>query len=476
MPSEQLELGDDEQLITLKQAWMRALGVMSNKINKASFESFLRPIRPLSYTNGEATLGVPSPFARDMLRRYHSLIQSTLAEALGAQVSVRLVVSTLKDITGLGETHAADVSSREESKPAPNQRRVSPEPGPPLIARYTFDNFVVGKSNRLAHAGALAVAASPGTVYNPLFIYGGSGLGKTHLLHAIGHAARTRDPHIRLGLVDGESFTAQYVSALREHRTEEFRRQNRRVDIWLVDDIQSIAGREQTKEEFFHTFNALYQTGKQIVIASDRSPRELRAMEERLRSRFECGLIADINPPELETRVAILEKRCAMENPPWQVPGEVIYLIAEAIQSNMRALEGALTRLVAYSSVMNLPCTVEMAQSVLSEFFISHGSLPRPPSKDIAVEAILRAVSNETRVSMEALLSPRRDKPTATARQIAMYLSRELTDAPLAQIGAAIGGRDHTTVQRAIAKIESLLPYDTALRALVQGLRNKLER
>jgi chromosomal replication initiator protein len=345
-----------------------------------------------------------------------------------------------------------------------------------LVARYTFENFVVGKSNRLAHAGAMAVANSPGTIYNPLFLYGPSGLGKTHLLHAIGHAARARNPHIRLGLTDGESFTAHYVSALKEHRTEEFRRQNRRVDIWLVDDIQTIAGREQTKEEFFHTFNALYQTGRQIVIASDRSPRELRTMDERLRSRFECGLIADISTPELETRVAILEKRCSMETPPWQVPDEVIYLIAESIPSNMRALEGALTRLVAYSSVMKLPCTVELAQSVLSEFFTNHSSLPRRPSKGVAVEAILRAVAAEMHMSVEALLSPRRDKPTATARHVAMFLSRELTDAPLAQIGAAIGGRDHTTVQRAIAKISSSLPYDPSLRATVQKLRDKLDR
>jgi len=291
-------------------------------------------------------------------------------------------------------------------------------------------------------------------------------------MHAIGNAARLLDDSMRIAYIDGENFTQHYVAALRERKTDEFRSRFRSVDLWLVDDIQFIAGKEQTKEEFFHTFNALYQTGKQIVISSDRSPRELRTMDERLRSRFECGLIADINAPELETRVAILERRCVVEA--WQVPMEVINYIASAIQSNIRALEGALTKLVAYSSVMSSPYSIELAQSVLGEYFIEKPG-PGMRHKSVPIDTILRAVAEQFDTPVDILKGQRRNKDIVTARQVAMFICRELTENPLTQIGAGIGGRDHTTVQRAIAKIEAALPHDDALRQAVDILRRKLD-
>jgi chromosomal replication initiator protein len=482
MSGDQLEFGDDERSIALKRAWESALRSLSGQVNKVTFESYIRPLRPISFEGNLAVLGVSSAFAREWLKRYAPLIQSTLekefAGLLDSPLEVKFSLLSAEDKPLFSEATLEKVTQRTATAPqgrssSRSARQPDVEiPCLPLNPKYLFHSFVIGKSNRLAHAGAVAVAAAPGTVYNPLFVYGSSGLGKTHLLHAIGHAATAHNPQVRVALVDGEHFTQQYVTALRERKMEEFRRYYRSIDIWLVDDIQFVAGREQTKEEFFHTFNALYQTGKQIVITSDRSPRELRMMDERLRSRFESGLIADINPPELEVRVAILERRCDVEH--LDVPREVIYYIASAIQSNIRALDGALTRLVAYSSVMNSPHSIEMAQSVLVDYFIEKPIPGR--TKAVGMDTVQLAVAEEFGLTVEAIKSQRRDKEVAAARQVAMYLCRELTQTPLSQIGAVFGGRDHTTVQRAIAKVESLLPYDKVLQHSVHQLRRKLEQ
>jgi chromosomal replication initiator protein len=481
MAGEQLEFGDDARSIALKRAWERALRVLAGNINKASFESWIRPIRPLAYEDGQVTLAVTSAFAREWLKKYAAQIRASLEESLGSPLEIHFTLQSADDRPLFGEKEPEGregEGARErggEQRPTPNAQRPTSEsdslPSLPLNEKYTFDTFVVGKSNRLAQAGAAAVSASPGAVYNPLFLYGGSGLGKTHLLHAIGHAARARG-EARIAFVDGERFTEAYVTSLRERKTEEFRRLYRSVDIWLVDDIQHIASREQTKEEFFHTFNALYQTGRQIVISSDRSPRELREMDERLRSRFECGLIADINPPELETRVAILERRCRAEG--WSIPADVLFFIASAIQSNIRALEGALIKLVAYSSVMDSPYSIELAQSVLGEYFIEKPA-PRREAKSVPVETILRAAAEGFGTTVDALLGQRRDKNVATARQAAMFLCRELTETPLTDIGMMLGGRDPSTVRHAIAKMEALLNYDPSVRRLVQEIRSNLE-
>jgi len=482
MAGEQLELGDDDRSITLKRAWGRALVTLASSINKAAFEGYIRPIQPVGYADGAATLGVASAWAREWLKKYTPEIRAALEEHLVAPIEIRFILITPDDRPVFGGPPATTESSESADKPAepaPTARRtpalpaLDAVPSVPLNPDYTFDQFVVGKSNRLAHAGAVAVAGSPGTVYNPLFIYGSSGLGKTHLLHAIGLAARERDPRARIALVDGESFTERYVASLREKKMDLFRSYFRSMDLWLVDDIQFIAGRDQTKEEFFHTFNALYQSGRQIVIASDRSPRELRTTDERLRSRFESGLIADVNAPELETRAAILEQRCEAEN--WTISREVLYYIADSIQSNVRTLQGALTKLVAYASIMRTSPSIEVAQSVLGEYYIDR-PLPGYVRKDVPVDMILQATAEEFGTSMEALRGERRDKETVKARQVAMYLCRELCSMPLAQIGAALGGRDHTTAQRGIAKLESIILFDRALHARLQAVKNRLER
>lgn len=472
----QLEFGDDERSIALKRAWERAMLFLSNKVSRLTFESYIRAIRPLSYKEHEVRLGVPSPFAREWLEKRHaSAIRGILESILGASLEVRYVVVASDSVPGWMDDAGADAAS---CPPAPRKRQPSrphPDdvPSLPLNEDYTFDTFVVGRSNRLAFTAAQAVSERLGSMYNPLFVYGGSGLGKTHLLHAIGHAVRARDPEALISLVDGESFTHHFVTSLREKKAADFRRHYRSVDIWLVDDIQFIASREGTKEEFFHTFNALYQTGRQIVIASDRSPRELRAMDERLRSRFECGLIADIAPPELETREAILRQRCSKEES--AVPDDVIRYIAGAIQSNVRTMEGAITRLVAYSSIMRSPISVEMAHDVLGEFFLDV-PIPIRGRKGVQSETVVRTVAECFHLTADDLRGPRRDKHIAEARQIAMYLCRELSDMPYGQIGELLGGRDHTTVQRGIGRVESRLLEDGALRATVQELRGRLER
>jgi chromosomal replication initiator protein len=519
MADEQLELGDDDRSIALKRAWGRALLLLASKVNKVTFESYIRPIRPLSYRQQCITLGVASAFAREWLdKKYGHQIRSILEGILGSPLEIRFSVINAEERPLIYETLEETANETPEATAAPSPKAAaslfddapppgsaSPTPPPsrtkrrdatrsaaapsgeralesseppldislPFNEKYTFDNYIIGRSNRMAQAGAAAVAMAPGAAYNPLFIYGGSGLGKTHLMHAIGNAIRQRNGATRVALIDGENFTYHFVSALRERRTDDFRRYYRNVDVWLVDDIQFIAGREQTKEEFFHTFNALYQMGKQIVIASDCSPRELRTMDERLRSRFESGLIADIGAPELETRIAILESRCRQEGYP--VPQEVLVYIASAIQSNIRTLEGALTRLIAYHSIMRAPISVEMAQNVLVEFFIDKAPPSQPSHKGVTIETVMKAVAQRYDTDIDALRSQRRDRDISTARQVAMYLCRELTENSLIEIGAAIGGRDHSTVLRAIKKVEAQLFYDPSVQKIVKEIRQKLD-
>jgi chromosomal replication initiator protein len=483
MPGEQLQLGDDEQLVRLRRAWERCLQILATRVNVVTYESYIRPIVPLAHEAGVVTLGVLSPFAREWLqKRYASAITSALEAALEETVSLQLRVLTAEERSRL-ETRCGLLEEPVEGPPAAPRQQPHAQPhrhmvprleiSLPLNARYTFDTFVVGRNNQLAEAAAHAVAASPGQVYNPLFIYGGPGLGKTHLLQAIAHALHQSYPHLEVVYVDGENFTFHYVSALRERRTEEFRRYIRNVDVWLIDDIQFLQGAVQTREEFFHTFNALHQTGRQIVIASNCSPRALDQMEDRLISRFECGLTADIAPPELETRMAILSSRCAQEG--WHVPEEVIYFIAASICSSIRTLEGALTRLIAYSSIMRAPISVDVAQAVLGDFLIEK-PLPARSRKGISAETILSAVAQHFATTPEVLRSRRRDETTALARHVAMFLCREITGASLSQIGQALGGRDHTTVQRAIARIEDALREDPELREHLAQIRRRLER
>ena len=341
-----------------------------------------------------------------------------------------------------------------------------------LNPKYTFDLFVIGSSNRFAHAAALAVAEAPAQAYNPLFIYGGTGLGKTHLLQAIGHYVRQHSRRLTTRYVTSETFMNEFIDAVRDRgaRIEGFKRRYRNYDVLLVDDIQFIEGKERIQEEFFHTFNSLYEGGAQIVLSSDRPPREIATLEERLRSRFEWGLLTDIQAPDLETRIAILRKRVETEGIAIEDP-EVLTFIAGRVSANIRELEGALTRVVAFSSLTDRPLTVDLAEDVLRDVYPQGEAAP-----EVTIPRIQEAVSQRFGVTLDELVSPRRSQAVAYPRQVAMYLSRELTDASLPMIGKQFGGRDHTTVIHAKDKITRLIREDRSVYNLVQELTARIKQ
>lgn len=512
--SGQLEFGEEDRSATLRLAWKLSLHLLASKVSTSMFQGFIVPIQPLSYESNVVTLAVSSAFAKDRLEHNHlNAIRSALEFHLDTTgLQVHLVISSREQQAESARKTAAATASAQTALPLdsdpdeeadpPNvaaraetplhtpsvQSRPTPKSGArrsdgkrgandlpdipcmPLNDRFVFENFLGGgRSNRLAFASASAVAERPGDVYNPLFLYGGPGLGKSHLLQSIAHAIRGRHPKMRVAYVSGEFFTQHYVASLGARVADEFRRQYRAVDVWLVDDIQFIAGKEQTKEEFFHTFSALYQTGKQIVLASDRSPRELNTMDERLRSRFQSGLIADISAPELETRIAFLQK--CREREGAEVPEDVLLYIADAIQSNMRTLEGALTRLIAYCSIMNQAPTQEVAQGVLSEYFIGKPIRVRK----VTIDEIVEAVAEQFQTTSMQIKGPARHKDIALARHVAMHLCRELMPELNTSItGAAFGGRDHATIVYACQRIRTLLQADPELKALVNQLIKSL--
>ena len=335
-----------------------------------------------------------------------------------------------------------------------------------LNPKYTFDTFVIGNSNRFAHAASLAVAESPADAYNPLFLYGGVGLGKTHLMHAIGHYMLHENPSIKLVYITSENFTNELIKAIQNNRNTEFRERFRNVDVLMVDDIQFIAGRDSTQEEFFHTFNQLHASGKQIIISSDKPPRDIPTLEERLRSRFEWGLIADIQKPDYETRIAILRKKAQVEH--IDVSDDIIAFIAEKIESNIRELEGSLTRIIAYASLSGKPLTMAVAEEALRNIL----SIKDP--KRITPDVITQAVSDFYGLSPADIKSSKRNREIALPRQIAMYLTRDMTDLSLPRIGDAFGGRDHTTVMHACDKIGQMLSSDAELKNAIVELRKTI--
>ena len=532
---QQLELGEDESAIALRKAWERTLRGLVGQFNTPTFNNFLRPLKPLSWDGQIVVLGAPSSFAREWAeKKYAQPLRESLEQHLGQPgLQIRFVIATpdVQPLLGEKPLPLQQAASPLRDAPPASQPPASPlvpaaDSGPrvpsaaesrnpfalelaavPLNDRYTFEEFVVGKSNRLAHAGALAVAQTPGMTYNPLFIYGSPGLGKSHLMHAIGHEVRLRLPQARIAYVSGETFTNHFVTALRDKRTEDFRRAYRNVDVWLVDDIQSIAmgQKEQTKEEFFHTFNTLHQMNRQIVIASDRSPRELRAMDERLRSRFISGLVADIAPPELEMRMAILQKKAILEK--LLIPDEVIAFMANLIQSNIRALEGALIKLMAFASLAKTPVTKQLASDVLGSYYLD----PQPGSREmvsahpedhtyfgeaslpaaipvlpmsVGVEQIADAVAAQMGVTGEQILAggarsgrgQRLHGDAGFARQVAMYLAKEVTGAPLTTLAAAFGCKNHTAVAQAHKRLREELKTDAELSVVVERIRKVVGR
>jgi chromosomal replication initiator protein len=439
------------------QAWQSALGQLQMEMPKASFDTWVRDTQIVSYKDGLFTIGANNAYARDWLEsRLSSTVTRLLMGIMNRPVDVTFVVNSNAIIDETIEKPVvADENSSTISGVSQPQRSLTLNP------RYTFDNFIVGPNNRLAHAASQAVAENPATAYNPLFLYGGVGLGKTHLLHAIGNYCQEHG--LLVLYVSSEEFTNDMINAIRSHTTQAFRDKYRSADVLLVDDIQFIAGKESTQEEFFHTFNTLHGQNKQIIVSSDRPPKSLVTLEERLRSRFEWGLTADIQLPDLETRLAILRSKA--ERLGHVVPAEIMDLIARRVQSNIRELEGALNRIVAFADLSGMALTSQLADVALADLLPQRG--------DVKPGAVVDMVAKTFNLSVDRLLSPDRSRDVALPRQIAMYLMRE-TNISLPQIGLALGGRDHTTVMYACEKVADLLERDDKVRRQVVQIRQQL--
>ena len=423
----------------LESIWNNALNLIKVELTEVSFNTWLKTVKPISSTKDSIILAAPNEFTKGILEgRYLNLIKNAIKQVTNKDYTIEFLIPGEEIPKNMGQ------SSKKELIANNFKNQLNP--------KYTFDTFVIGNSNRFAHAASLAVAEAPAQAYNPLFIYGGVGLGKTHLMHAIGHYILNQNPKVKVVYVSSEKFTNELINSIRDDKNDEFRNKYRNIDVLLIDDIQFIAGKERTQEEFFHTFNALHDANKQIIISSDRPPKEIPTLEDRLRSRFEWGLIADIQTPDLETRIAILKKKANLEN--INVPNDVMLYIATKIQSNIRELEGALIRIVAYSSLTNKEVTVELAEEALKD--IISDDKPR----EITVNLIKEIVSKNFNIKLDDFNSRKRTRSIAYPRQIAMYLSRELTDLSLPKIGDEFGGRDHTTVIHACDKVSGDMESD----------------
>jgi len=443
-----------------RQIWQAALGEIQLQMPRANFDTWLKDTFITSHEDGVFVIAAPTPFAREWLaNRLAGQVKRTLTGILGRSVDVRFVVQ--------GAARPAAPNAQSPATPPARTatavpRVVSPSANPEsnLNPRYTFDNFIVGTNNRFAHAAALAIARGLTADYNPLFLYSGVGLGKTHLLHAIGNLALAH-AGLKALYVSSETFTNELIMSIREQKTAAFRDKYRRIDLLMIDDIQFLAGKEGTQEEFFHTFNTLHQAGKQIVVSSDRPPRAIMNMEDRLRSRLEWGLIADIQPPDLETRIAILSAKAESHNA--APPADVLDFIARKTPSNIRELEGALTRVLAFAAMNSLSLSIDTAERALADL-VSRPEKVRP-------QAVLQAVAAYYKLPLATITGKARDKDVVVPRQVAMYLMREETDCSLSTIGSELGGRDHSTVLHGSAKIAGEIEVDNTLRQQVMELR-----
>jgi chromosomal replication initiator protein len=453
---------------TAESLWHAISRRLRETLGETTHDTWFAHAEPRALDERGLVVAVPNDFTRDWIEsHFRTFIAAAATDLAGRPLGVSFDVSD----------SLAPVSGVESGPPAGSARPAEAPPGvprdlaePELNAKYTFDLFVIGSSNRFAHAAALAVAEAPAQAYNPLFIYGGTGLGKTHLLQAIGHYVRQHSRRLTMRYVTSETFMNDFIDSLRDKRIEGFKRRYRNYDVLLIDDIQFFEGKERIQEEFFHTFNSLYEGGAQIVISSDRPPREIATLEERLRSRFEWGLLTDIQAPDLETRIAILRKKVTTEGIAVTDP-EVLTFIAGRVSSNIRELEGALTRVVAFSSLTDRPMTVDLAEHVLKDVF------PKgDPPPEVTIPRIQQLVSERFGVTVDELVSPRRSQAVAYPRQVAMYLSRELTDSSLPKIGKEFGGRDHTTVIHATSKITRLIREDRSVYNLVQELTARIKQ
>jgi chromosomal replication initiator protein len=441
----------------LNEIWEKTLNIIKGELTEVSFNTWIKSAVPVSIIDNSIKLGVPNDFTKEILdTRYKDLLINAIQLISSKKYSIEFFI--------LSE-ETAEIQKKNEAE----SRRavvISDEMSATLNPKYKFDSFVIGNSNRFAHAASLAVAESPAKAYNPLFIYGGVGLGKTHLMHAIGHYILQSNPKAKVVYVSSEKFTNELINSIKDDKNVEFRNKYRNVDVLLIDDIQFIAGKERTQEEFFHTFNALHEANKQIILSSDRPPKEIPTLEDRLRSRFEWGLIADIQPPDFETRIAILKKKADVEN--LNIPNEVMVYIASKIKSNIRELEGALIRIVAYSSLTNREISVDLATEALKDI------ISNKQAKHITIDVIQDVVAGYFNLRIDDFKSQRRTRNVAYPRQIAMYLCRKLTDMSLPKIGEEFGGRDHTTVIHAYEKIAEGLKNDEGLQNTVNELSKKI--
>ncbi|MDK2919578.1 MAG: chromosomal replication initiator protein [Candidatus Petromonas sp.] len=440
--------------INLPEVWEKTLGLIKTELTEVSYNTWLKSLEPIIAKGKTIILGVPNDFNKGILEtRYATLIANAIKQVTSQDFNIEFVVP--------GSDQFNKLAQKDEVK----ENNLFEDPN--LNPKYVFDTFVIGNSNRFAHAACLAVAESPAKAYNPLFIYGGVGLGKTHLMHAIGHYILGQNPSTRVVYVSSEKFTNELINSIKDDKNVEFRNKYRTVDVLLIDDIQFIAGKERTQEEFFHTFNALYEANKQLIISSDRPPKEIPTLEDRLRSRFEWGLITDIQPPDFETRIAILRKKAELEG--IEISNDVLHFIAKKIKSNIRELEGALIRIAAYSSLTNKDVSVDLANEALKDIISS--SKP----KQITISYIKDVVSRHFNVKVENLDSKRRTRSITYPRQIAMYLCRELTDLSLPKIGEEFGGRDHTTVIHAYDKISQDIISNNEIKEKIEHIKKEIQ-
>jgi chromosomal replication initiator protein len=454
--------------LTAESLWTEISARLQGTLNDTTYRTWFGDARGFELAGDQFVLAVPNDFTRDWIEgHFLGLINAALEEATGRELRIGLRVDAVETGRPGPSPLPPEVAPVESAPPVPP---AAPRHDPSgMNPKYTFDSFVIGSSNRFAHAAALAVAEAPAQAYNPLFIYGGTGLGKTHLLQAIANYVTTHTGGVSVRYVTSETFMNDFINSLRDKRIEGFKQRYRTYDVLLIDDVQFFEHKERIQEEFFHTFNSLYEAGRQIVMSSDRPPRDIATLEERLRSRFEWGLITDIQPPDLETRIAILRKKVKTDR--IHVPDEqVLTFVASRVSTNIRELEGALTRVVAFSSLTGRPMTVELAQDVLRDVF------PQGEQAAVSIERIQELVSERFGLSLDELCGERRSQNIVYPRQVAMYLSRELTDSSLPKIGKQFGGRDHTTVIHATSKVARMIREDRSVYNLVQELTARIKQ
>ncbi len=449
----------------LERIWNLTMAEIEKNLSRPSFETWLKSTKPLSLRDKTVLVEVPNDFTRDWLeKRYKDLILNALYVVTNINYELCFTISP-QEIDLEQEMSTLSSSVYYNGSSINDESRLSPYQPPSLNPRYTFQSFVIGNCNRLSHAASLAVAEAPSEAYNPLFIYGGVGLGKTHLLHAIAHHILQKHDLKQIFYISTEKFTNEFINAIRDNRTLEFRNKYRNGEILLIDDIQFLAGKEQTQEEFFHTFNTLHESYRQIVISSDRPPKEIPTLEDRLRSRFEWGLITDIQPPDLETREAILRKKATSEN--IEIPNDVIRYIAGKIDTNIRELEGALIRIVAYASLTGSPINLQLADESLKKLLLTK-------KQNVTVAQIMSKTAAHFNITREDMKAKRRHFAVTFPRQVAMFLCRQLTELSLPKIGSEFGGRDHTTVLHACKKISHELSSNENLRHKIEVIKNDL--